>query len=212
MRRILIAMSCTAMLFGGCGKPKREQANPSPEVPKAAHDWILIQEGTPELVRQAIQSYAGISRKVKPKDFRITVAKHPSGFLSVTFPDGLPPYDIVNLIGWLNQPPEVKRVRGAVGWLTSPESGLRYFLKPDSGNSQGDTLIGKSSDGISVEVYLPEATVCPVSRRLDSLPEPDTSAIQTISGLTFTVTLDVDPSFGNPGFKVTHSKDANWNK
>ncbi|MCY2928217.1 MAG: hypothetical protein NTV86_01740 [Planctomycetota bacterium] len=212
MGRILIAMSCTVILFGGCGKPEENRPNPSPEVHKMGQDWILVQQGKPELVEKAIQNYASNCRNEKLKGFRISVVKHPSGFVAVTFPDGLPPYDIVNLIGWLNQPSEVKGIRGAVGWLTSPESGLRYGLKSDSGNRLGDTLIGRSSDGNSVQVYLPEAAICPISRRVDSPLEPDTSAIQTVPGLTFTVTLDVDPSFGNPGFKVTHSRDTNWNK
>ena len=178
---------------------------------KPAQAWICVHKGTPDLVRQAITAYANNFKKMTPRAFRVSVAEHPSGFLAVTFPDGAPPYDVVNLIGWLNQPPDFKEVSGAVGWITSPASNLRYSLQPESGNQWGDTLIGTSSHGKTVQVYQPDATMCEVSRRVIPLPEPDVSALPAGSGLTFSVTLDIDPSFGNAEFKITHPKDTNWN-
>ena len=205
-------MSLLSFLFG-CGKQEATRpAAPPASAVKSAQGWICVHKGTPELAQQAIKAYADNFNKVQPKDFQVNIAEHPAGFLAITFPDGVPPYDLINLIGWLNQPPEIKGVSGAAGWITSPTSGFRYALQPESGNEWGDTLAGTSSDGKSVQVYQPDATMCEISRSVTPLSEPDISAIPAGAGLTFSVTLDVDPSFGNPEFKITHPKDTNWNK
>jgi hypothetical protein len=210
MRKIVSVMSPSSFLFAGRNQAAVPPAAP-PSAARTAHGWICVHNGTPELLQQAIEDYASNLKKLKPKEFRVRVARHPAGFLAVMFPDGVPPYDLVNLIGWLNQPPGMEAVSGAVGWITSPASSKRYSLQPDSGNEFGDTLIGMASDGETVQVYQPDAAMCEVSRRVILLPEPDTSMLSAGSGITFSVALDADASFGNPDFKTTHPKDTNWN-
>ena len=211
--RIVAIMSLLSCLLGGCGEEEAGRpASSSTPPPASAAGWIRVDNGTPELIKRAVVAHAESFRKVKPQRFRVSVAKHPSGFFVVTFPDGVRPYDLVNLIGWLDQPPDITGVSGATGWITSPATGVTYSLRPDAENSWGDTLIGTSSDGKAVQVYQPEVSMCEISRRVIPVPEPDLSQAQTDSLPTFTVTLDVDPSFGNPEFKMTHPKDTNWNK
>lgn len=207
-------MSLFSLLFGH-GKQKASQpADPSLPAVKSAQGWICVYEGTSELVQQGIKDYLDNlgPANLNPKDFHVNIAKHPAGFLAVTFPDGIPPYDLINLIGWFNQPPETQGVSGAVGWITSPASDIRYTLQVEPDNEWGDTLIGTSSDKKTVQVYQPDATMCEVSRSVAPLPEPDISSIPDGSGITFLVTLETNPSFGNPEFKITHPKDTNWNK
>jgi len=213
MRRKIIIVSLLSLLFCGCGK--NNDGVPlaqSSIVTKAAQGWILVKNGSPELVRKAVEEHADFFGKVRPKEFRVALKSHPSGFLAVTFPDGIPPYNLVNLIGWLDQPVDIDQVSGAVGWITSPSSGVRYSLQPDTDNEWGDTLIGAPVKGKSVQVYLPEAGLCELTRHIGYLPEPDLSSIREESGTTFTIKLDVDHSFGNPEFKVTNKKDSNWKR
>ncbi|MEZ6086795.1 MAG: hypothetical protein R3C05_01930 [Pirellulaceae bacterium] len=54
-----------------------------------------------------------------PKEFRVTIAATPAAALLLDSRMGAPPYDIVNLIGWLNDPPEIEGVSG--------REGLDYF-------------------------------------------------------------------------------------
>lgn len=212
MKEMLIIMSLFSLLFGCRKQESSPPAESPPSAVKSAQGWICVHKGTPELARAAINAYADNFKKVTPREFRVNIVEHQAGFLVVTFPDGISPYDFVNLIGWLNQPPETKGVSGTAGWITSPASGLRYALQPESGNQWSDTLVGTSSDGKAVQVYQPGATMCEISRNVAVLPEPDISSLPAGSGITFSVTLDVDPSFGNPEFKITHPKDTNWNK
>ena len=123
---VLLILSCTS----GCEKPQAPAPNLAPapapgQAPPSAtgpaqmtqqtQAWIRVHQGSPQLVKQAIEDYADLLGKKHPKEFRVTIAKHPSGYLVVNFPDGIPPYALVNLIGWLNQPPEIKGVTGAAG-------------------------------------------------------------------------------------------------
>ncbi len=210
---IIITVSLFGLLFGGCGRKTATQPVASPRnQPLAAHGWIRVTSGSPEQIKRAIIEHTERTKSVKPQVFRIVILKQPSGFSAVTFPDGITPWDFVNLVGWLNHPPNNTGVSGATGWIASPGTGLRYSLAPESGTRFGDTLIGVSSDGNSVQVYLPDATMCVLSRRVQAIPEPTLSETAAQKAEMFTVTLDVDPSFGNPDFKITHPKDNDWNK
>jgi hypothetical protein len=164
---------------------------------------------TPELARQTIENYADLFREAQPMDFHVEVAQHPEGFLAVTFPDGFPVYDFINLIGWLNGSSETEGASEAVAWVTSPASGLRYSLQPNE-KGWGDTVVGASSDGTAVEVYLPYIGMCEVSRPVSVLPEPDLSGLPFGSNQFFTVTLDLEASSWNPRLEFTHIKDAKW--
>ncbi len=223
MKRIGIAMSFLSFLFG-CGDGKQEEAT-QPEtsdvarvantlsegrVVEPAQGTILVQNGTPELLRKAIEAYVGLSGRDVPKEFRVTFATHASGSMVVRFPDGAMPYEFVNLIGWLNDPPEICGVSDARGWITSPSTGIRYSLKPETENRWGDTLVGRSSDGRSVRVYLPEAGLCEISRSIGTDPEPDLENLGDEAQVTFSVVMEVATGFGNYEFKITDPKDTAW--
>ncbi len=209
-------MSLLAFLFGyGKGKPESFTARETPRfaetrVPVPAHGAILVQNGTVELVLKAIESHAGLDAKEVPKQFRITIANESNGGVLVRFPDGAPPYDIVNLISWLNNPPGIQGVSSAKGWITSPSTGLGYSLKPEISNGWGDTLVGASSDGRSVRVYLPEATMCEISQVIIADPAPASGPIGAKPQLTINVVMDVATDFGNHAFEITHQKDTEW--
>lgn len=174
-----------------------------------AYGTILIRTGTPKLVRDAILSHASLVGKEFPHQVCIAVTEESCGIV-VRFPNGAPPYEIVNLIGWLNDPPEIDGVSQAKGWITSPATRVRYSLTPELDNPWGDTLVGASSDGKSVRVYLPEATMCEISKAFIADNEPD---IKTHGAeLTFSVEMDFITTFGNPDFRITHQKDTDWNQ
>lgn len=220
MIRTLIAMSFLSFLFG-CREKDSASPLPPDTVPTAASQvndvslrfargTILVENGSPELVLDTIKTHTELFGKEAPRQFRVTIAKGSNGSIIVQFPDGAPPYDIVNLINWLDAPPDIARVSGAKGWITSPSTGIRYSLKPDVTNEWGDTLIGAASDGTSVRVYLPEASMCELSQAVIAEPEPDSNVESTSSPLTVTVVMDASTDFGNPQFRTTHPKDTSW--
>ena len=95
----------------------------------------------------------------------------------------------------------------AAGWLISPGAQPRYYLAPDPANPTGDTLVGVSSAGTTVSVYLPDCTL----ERATGSPAAGNLAVGSIAAepafpavdqpiTSFEVTLDGDTSFGNPQF------------
>lgn len=201
-------MSFLSSLFGG-RKDRPNRSSPPPEALPPAKGWIRVDRGTPQAVEQAIRNQAGDLRKEQPRDFPVRILEHPEGFLAVTFPGGVIPYDFANLIAWLDNPPDTEGVSGAAGWISSPSTGRRYTLLPDR-QGWDDTLVGRSAEGQSVQIYLPEAAMCEISRDVDAPPEPDTAPLEAAEGRDLTVTLDANPSFGNPGLELTHPRDTNW--
>jgi hypothetical protein len=211
MKRIIIVMSIFSFLFGGCSKKgEKQNTSSSKDTAQPAKGLICVYAGSPKRIEQAIKSYIENIPMDKPHDFRVSVIKHKSGFSLVGFPDGIPTYDLINLILWLNNPPDMPDISKAIGWITSPATNITYFLQPETENSWGDTLIGASSNGKSVKVYTPEVGMCEISSHMDFIPEPDLSAINVESSITLYVTLDAYPSFENHEFKITHPKDTTW--
>ena len=203
-------MSLFSSLFGS--RKKKEQSAVPDQTFRPSAGWIRVQHGNSDSIILAIKNHSGISKKESPQTIRIRVVESPDGFYAISFPDGIPIYDFINLVGWLNQPPDIDTVSSATGWVTPPFSKTRYYLIPETENDWGDTLIGTSSDGKNVQVYLPEATMCEISRKIRTSPEPDLSALPAESGEITTIEVDVNSSFGNPEFEITHPEDTDWNK
>jgi len=173
-------------------------------------DWILVKHGTPELIRAAVLSHADVTVPEKPQAFTARVTPLSSGGHAVEFNDKAPPYAFANLISWLNDPPDIEDVSDAIGWYTSPSTEIRYFLRPDDDNPSGDTLVGASKDSESISVYLPELAVCRRSSQVGYVSDTDLVQQNAAPVLSFDVVLDVDESFGNPKFELTHEIDARW--
>ena len=175
-----------------------------------AMDWIHVEKGTPQQIMNAILSHAAVTVPEKPRTFTISLSSLESGGHSVQFDAKVPPYAFANLISWLSAPPRIEDVSIAIGWYTSPSTNCRYFLRPDENNSMEDSLVGASKDGDSISVYLPDLSVCPISSRVIYVGDGDLLRENRNLVLSFEVTLDVDESFGNPKFQLTHEKDFRW--
>lgn len=165
----------------------------SPAAP-LAQGWIRLDSMPVGALRAHIQSHASVATPDVPIEVEVTIALHPGNYMVVDFPKGVPAYNLVNLVAWLNDGGE-----GVTGFLTPPRSDIRYALYQNEHNQSGDTAIGTGSDGSRIEVYLPEGTV---SRSGDAEVriEPDRSA--AIESDRFLIVLDGTPDFGNPSFLI----------
>jgi hypothetical protein len=172
-------------------------------------NWILVQRGAPDAVAQAIEAYGKLYPATVPQACTLVISRSAWGGLGIRLPDRVPTYSFVNLIGWLNRPPDMPGVASAIGWYTSPATGIRYALYPDPKNSWGDTLIGYNRQNQAVSVYLPDASLCEITRRVAIYREPANQAgLQEQARVT--VIFDADPSASNFNFVETHAKDHLW--
>ncbi len=184
-------------------------------------DWILLQEGTANDIKVAIREYATLYEPVVPRNVEVWIRQLSTKEWAVVFPESIPPYTFTNLVGWLNEPPDMPAVSGAVGWYTAAGRNQRYLLVPDISNEAGDTLIGRTKDGECIDVYLPETlitmrpntmrpnTMRPNTMRpnVDSWIDEDSRSLESSRGVDeFEITIDADVNFGNPGFEITQSQ------
>ncbi|MBJ6983016.1 hypothetical protein [Luteimonas sp. MC1572] len=130
---------------------------------KPAQGWILVENGSAADVKAAISDYGALVMEERPGIFLVELHPQSSGAVAVVLPGGLPAYDLANMTGWLSAPPDQEDVYGAASWITSPSSGVKYYLEPETSNPWGDTLIGASALGQPVRVYLPETGMSGVS-------------------------------------------------
>ena len=156
-------------------------------ISKLAVGAIYIEHGSLDEIRSAIVEHSELIGEELPKETSIKVSELASGSFIVEFPNGVVPYDLVNLISWLNMPPGYKSISDATGWIKSPKTGIKYSLIPDSSNSYGDTLLGHDEKGRSVRVYLPENALCEITSPVPEILFPDENKI--ISSISFMVTL-----------------------
>lgn len=165
-------------------------------------DWIGLKNATADEIRRAVIEHTKITRPEVPETRKVTVYRHPPDLLVVAFPDGLPPYEFTNLVSWL--PYSIRSARESAGWFTSPGDRIRYGLVVGG----GDTLVGCSADGKAVEVYLPDTSLCEISRKVDVPAESELGDLEELA--SFTITVDANPDFGNPEFRITHPKNTQW--
>lgn len=165
-----------------------------------ARGWILVRHGTVEDIQAAIVDYDGLAREERPGTFEVELHPQANGSVAVRFPQGLPAYDMTNMTGWLDAPPDQPDVGDAAVWMTSPGNGREYSLWPEHDNAWGDTLVGASADGLSVRVYLPECALQAISMTQAYAAEPDIE--KSPAPVRLRITLDTNTGFGNPRFLV----------
>ena len=166
-----------------------------------AQGWILVAHGTLSAIELAIIDYDSLYLPERPGTFKIQLHPQSNGSVAVVLPDGLPAYDLPNLTGWLNAPPDQPDVSDAVAWITAPADGARYYLEPDPDNPFGDTLIGASSTGQSVRVHLPETGLMQDCTEISYREEPEIEI--STNPTTLAVVLETSTEFGNPEFRLT---------
>ena len=179
--------------------PQASGASPDPAF-KPAQGWILVHHGSPAEVQKAIAEYDEIAREIRPGVFRIELHPQPDGRTAVLLPDGFPAYDLVNMTGWLDAPPDEIDAYGANGWIVSPTSGIRYSLMPEVENTWGDTMLGASSEGVSIRIRIPEGEALEIPQRVAYQAEPRIDMAS--DPIRMEVTLDTSTKFGNQGFVV----------
>lgn len=177
---------------------------------KPAQGWILVKNGSASDMKEAISAYDGLVREEHPGAFRVELHPQKSGAVAVVLPDGFPAYDLANMTGWLNAPPDQEDVYDAVSWITGPGNGIKYYLEPETSNPWGDTLIGANTLGQSVRVFLPETGMSEVSAPHPYREEPQIEI--SPQPVTIEVTLDTNTAFGNPQFVVNSPKDHDWHR
>lgn len=175
---------------------------------KPALGWILVKSGTIPDIRAAIIGYDGISKEIYPGTFKVELHRQSNGEVAVLFPDGLPAYDLANMTAWLNVPPDQPDVYGAVSWIVSPSSRIKYHLKLEAENTWGDTPVGSSDGGSPIRVYLPETGVSEISKHVSYVTEPVLEV--SLSPVKIEITLDTNTGFGNPDFVVNKPLDYDW--
>jgi hypothetical protein len=173
-------------------------------------NWILVRQGSSPTLCRAVEDYGHLVKPRVPQTCTVAISRSASDFFALRFLDRIPTYNFLNLIEWLNQPPDLPAVSGALGWYRSPANGVKYALYPDSTNTWGDTLIGYNQRNQAVSVYLPEASLCEISRHVMIFAEPDLNRSGLEEQARVEVSFDVDSTFGNPDFIVTHAKDHQW--
>ena len=173
-----------------------------------AQGWILVSNGNIADVRAAIIEYDQLVKEVEPRAFAIELHPQSDGKLAVLLPNGFPAYDLANMTGWLSSPPSQLGVYDAVAWITSPRDGVKYYLEPEIANTWGDTLIGSSTEGLSIRVYLPETGVSKISTPRPYKKEPIINRLQ--NPIKISITLDTNTDFGNQNFVINSPNDHTW--
>lgn len=166
-----------------------------------AQGWILVAHGSLSAIELAIIEYDSLYRPDHPGRFRIQLHPQSDGSVAVMLPDGLPAYDLPNLTGWLNAPPDQPEVSGAVAWITAPADRARYYLEPDPDNPFGDTLVGASSTGQAVRVHLPETGLVQDCTEISYREEPEIEL--STNPTTLALVLETSTEFGNPEFRLS---------
>lgn len=174
---------------------------------KPTHGMILVRNGSLEDIQAAIVDYDSIARELQPHTFRVELHPQANG-VAVILPDGFPAYDLANITGWLNAPPNQQNVYDAVSWIASPGDGTNYYLEPEEENIRGDTLVGASKAGQSIRIYQPECGISNVSHHFSYIEKPEIVVSQ--NPVKFEVVLDADTSFGNPNFLVNSPNNHTW--
>jgi hypothetical protein len=134
--------------------------------------WINVEGSPADAICAAVVEYASLYPPREPIRHRVDVRVR-GDRASVAFAPPVPPYTLVNLIGWLADPDMTRGSRGATGGLVAPVTGLRYVLAPDPDTPAGDTLLGVDEQGGVVSVYLPECRVTRVPDAVRDAPEVD---------------------------------------
>jgi hypothetical protein len=171
--------------------------------------YIRVELGGLEAIKKEILIFSTLTRKEQPKIIEVNLWKN-KDVVYVSFNQGISTYDFVNLITWLDNPPDNEEVGCTEGWVKSGTTGEEYYLYPEEDNERGDTLLGASEKNLPIRVYLPEAAISPISRPVAYKYKPKPLFNLGNPDLSFNIEIDVVPTFGNNEFVLTHEKDSTW--
>jgi hypothetical protein len=181
----------------------------------AVPDWILLAGGSPKGIEARMRDVVAVPlcdpEEGQQVSCRVSVSRLEEGRFAVRSEPTLPPYYWVSLLAhlkWLRGRP---RVDVAVCWLTSPHSGLRYFLFPLPEGAEWETLFGVADTGERVSVDVLAGRMCRTSSPVRAYAEPPLHG-RAEEVHSFNVVVDLHPTHGNPGFVVTDPDDQDWNK
>lgn len=195
------------LVISGCGESKNiNSVSKSNFIP--ANGLVLVENGNIGEVKAAISDYDSIAKEEVAGTFIVELHEQKDGSVAVIFPNGIPSYDIINIIVWLDAPPNQENVYGAKSWVSTPDGTTKYFLKPEIENEWGDTLIGSSKEGKSIRIYVPEIGISEVSHSIKYETEP--KIFLSSNPLRFAITLDTDVSWANPKLSINKSIDHDW--
>ena len=171
--------------------------------------YIRVDLGSLEAIKNEIIVYSTLSRKDNPRTIEVNLWKI-KDVVYVGFAQGSSIYNFINLLNWLDNPPDNDKVGYTVGWAKSSTTGEEYYLYPEIENNRGDTLVGSSKKNISIRVYLPEAAISPVSISVVYQHRPNLLSTLGNPDLSFKIVIDYNSTFGNNEFVLTHEMDSTW--
>lgn len=164
-------------------------------------DFIFVRQGSGAEVGRAVGDYFGLNEPRQPRAVRVSVSPASGGDQIVTFSRPLPPPELVNLVSWLDAPPDNPSVSGTSGLLRAPASGTVFSLWPDHATPTGDVLLGVSEVGEQIRVSAPENAV--QRQRHEQAPPVDLSSVVAASNPSLHVDVEVETEGSqNPGFVV----------
>ncbi len=184
--------------------PQKVSCEPGSEPPKNMKpprnpDWILVQGSNPQTIQKAVLKHTGLICPIVPTKHWVLIFQVDEQHFGLRFEPPIPPYSFTNLIGWLGDPKMTKGAIRAVGWLTSPGNGMRYYLTPPPDETGGDTLLGINDAEQVVEVFLPDCSLRRTYEELVFPPGPPMPG-KLKPLVEFEITVDSARSFGNPDF------------
>jgi len=205
---LLVLIVFALISAAGTSQDASKETDKSPQAAKPTNatdfestdGWMWVRQGSIDRVRDALADYDQIYIPRLPKRFQVELHQQADGTIAVLFPDGLPAYDMVNLAGWLNAPPDQDTVFDTLVWLTSPGDVTRYVFTAIPDSRGGDTLMGADERGQGVHVYLPDTRLYSVPESMDFQREPEVERVANPTVLD--LTLDADMGFGNPYFEL----------
>jgi len=162
-----------------------------------------------EEVKSKIIDHSEITLNEYPLAITVRLTENNSGIF-IDFPNGIATYDFVNLISWLDNSSNSENKGRARGWITSSTTKKTYYLRPETENYRGDTLLGADDSGASVRIYLPEAAMSFTSKKTYHQQKPENPFIENKKINTFEILIDANPEFGNNNLVTTHELDSKF--
>lgn len=188
----------------GCGHKAEKNAS---EAPTESQAVIEVRNGTPSRIREEIIRYADITTPEKAGRFDVRILER-GGTTLVVLPKGFPPYSFLNLVSWLDAPPDTKDVSGATGWYSAPLTEQRLCVRLETANAVGDTVLAADRAGKTYRIYLPDISMCELDTRAEFHTEPGLPTL--MPPVAFSVVVDTSEDFGNPNLAITHPRNTRW--
>ena len=164
----------------------------------------------PEEILKGIRAYYACALPSKEYSQRVEVWRGADACY-VTFPDGVDAYDLVNSFGWLlyydpSSDEATEKVKDVQAWITRAGRTL-HFPADAQENASGDTFVAVDSNGQSLRVYIPELTICIVSKSVGTFATPPATATME---LVASIVVITEPPGGdvNSNLEITDPVDT----